>query len=92
MSTEETRSVTCCIDGSRTLGLGEIWISEGRSDERKDMAAYSDELGGHQWGAAGIGDGLTRCAGRNLREGRHKRRWQDDIKVDLGETRWHVLG
>jgi len=33
----------------------------------------------------------TVCLG-NLIQGRYKHRWQDDIKVDIVETRWQVLG
>ena len=54
-------------------------------------AAHSDEMDGHYWGRPRFGGRDTVCLG-NLREGRYKHRWQDDIKVDIGETRWKVLG
>ena len=49
-------------------------------------AAHTDELGGRDCGGRD-----TVCLG-NLREGTYKHRWQDDIKVDIGETRWQDLG
>lgn len=42
-------------------------------------------------GGRDCGESDTVCLG-NLTEGRYKHRWQDDIKVDIGETRRQVLG
>jgi len=48
---------------------------------------WADIIGGGR----DCGESGTVCLG-NLREGRYRHRWQDDIKVDIGETRWQVWG
>jgi hypothetical protein len=89
MSMAESRWVTCCINSTRALG-GICGLQRGEL-MGGSSAAHNDELGEHYCGVAEIVGGVTVCVG-NLRECRYKHRRQDDIKVDIGETRWQVLG